>query len=378
MNRITTAIAGAMAIVVSVSALAGPLAPPPGPLSSTGRFGPWIEITQENTPGDADSVYRITQAGSYYLGRNVTAQDLKHAIQIAAAGVTLDLNGFVVSGILLPPGRSLDGINLQTGATEVLITNGVILGWGDLGVNGLAVTGCTLRDVKISSCADGGAFLSNNARIERCTISSCLGLGLFCGVESRVDDCVVIENANGVFAGAGSVLTGCIVSENQGDGVQIADGAHMSRCVANGNPGYGVNAAPGSSLQRCVAGNNDGSGFELNGTRAVGCRAQGNGIHGFELQDSCVVATCVASGNAQNGVTFMGAGNLLDDSILTANVGAGAKTTGVVVNNLVVRNLARFNQSVIEYDIQGGNNLGRTITLSDGFVDANAWGNIAQ
>ena len=74
------------------SSFAGSLAPPGGAVSSTMKdldaVEPRVEINQINTPGDVDSLFKITQPGSYYLGGNVTGVVNKHGIKIAANSVT--------------------------------------------------------------------------------------------------------------------------------------------------------------------------------------------------------------------------------------------------------------------------------------------------
>jgi len=55
---------------------AGDLNPPPGPVASTmktlSEVEPRIAVNSINTPGDADSLFKITQPGSYYLTGNIT------------------------------------------------------------------------------------------------------------------------------------------------------------------------------------------------------------------------------------------------------------------------------------------------------------------
>src|SRR6186713_1252076 len=76
----------------------GPLTPPLGPPAPTMKTLDQVEprkpIDATNTPGDADSLFKITQPGSYYLTANVTGVNAKYGIEIAASGVTVDLNGF--------------------------------------------------------------------------------------------------------------------------------------------------------------------------------------------------------------------------------------------------------------------------------------------
>ncbi|HYD01267.1 MAG TPA: hypothetical protein VEB22_08580, partial [Phycisphaerales bacterium] len=92
------------------AASAGPLNPPTGAIVSSGKtlaeVEPRMAVNAANTPGDADSLFRITQPGSYYLTANVAGVPAKHGIEIAVGGVTLDLNGFELTGVA----GSLDGV----------------------------------------------------------------------------------------------------------------------------------------------------------------------------------------------------------------------------------------------------------------------------
>ena len=86
---------------------AGDLSPPAGPVAPTHKtltdMEPRVAINATNTPGDADSVFKITTQGSYYLTGNVLAGVNRIAIEIAAGGVEVDLNGFsIVSFSSLP------------------------------------------------------------------------------------------------------------------------------------------------------------------------------------------------------------------------------------------------------------------------------------
>jgi len=79
MNRNTRIVALGLAVVVAATggtASAGDLNPPPGPVAPTmkslSEVEPRIAINATNTPGDADSLFKITQPGSYYLTGNIT------------------------------------------------------------------------------------------------------------------------------------------------------------------------------------------------------------------------------------------------------------------------------------------------------------------
>src|SRR5262245_28629382 len=84
-------------------ALAGDLIPPVGPVLPTMKplsdVEPRAAISATNTPGDGDSIFRITQPGSYYLTGNITGVAGKSALKVSYADhVTIDLAGFVING----------------------------------------------------------------------------------------------------------------------------------------------------------------------------------------------------------------------------------------------------------------------------------------
>src|SRR5262245_58582086 len=72
-------------------ASAGDLNPPPGPVTPTMKtlveVEPRIAINNVNTPGDADSTFKIVQSGSYYMTGNITAIAGRIGIEVAANNV---------------------------------------------------------------------------------------------------------------------------------------------------------------------------------------------------------------------------------------------------------------------------------------------------
>ncbi|MFT3684265.1 MAG: hypothetical protein QM783_04950 [Phycisphaerales bacterium] len=125
----TKAVFAALLLVSAAFVVAGPLDPPAGPVAPTAKplveIEPRTALSQANTPGDADSVFRITQPGSYYLTGNVTGASGKMGIEIAAGGVTVDLCGFTLAGV---PG-SLNGV-FDASITGTTLKNGTISDWG--------------------------------------------------------------------------------------------------------------------------------------------------------------------------------------------------------------------------------------------------------
>src|SRR5437870_4522683 len=87
-------VAGVLCTIVSLHA--GDLNPPPGPVTPTMKtlteVEPRTAISAVNTPGDGDSLFKITQAGSYYLIGNAQGAAGKTGIEVTASHVTIDLN----------------------------------------------------------------------------------------------------------------------------------------------------------------------------------------------------------------------------------------------------------------------------------------------
>src|SRR5690242_8467064 len=81
-------------------AAAGPLNPPAGPVSPTGKTLTEIEprtlVGPTTTPGDANAMYIISQPGSYALSGPIATSGGRAGIRIAANHVTLDLQGFTI------------------------------------------------------------------------------------------------------------------------------------------------------------------------------------------------------------------------------------------------------------------------------------------
>ena len=121
------------ATVVATAAIltvAGPLSPPAGPVSSThktlSQVEPRLAVSPGTTPGDAASLYRISQPGSYYLTGNISVPPGLNGITILADDVTIDLGGFVISS----PVATGAGIISAGSAQRAAVHDGRVTGFG--------------------------------------------------------------------------------------------------------------------------------------------------------------------------------------------------------------------------------------------------------
>ena len=301
--------AAAIMLLAPAPLCAGPLNPPAGPVAPTHKTLTQVEprtpIDADTTPGDATSVSRISQPGSYYLTGNLAGQAGRSGIEVAAPGVTIDLNGFTLQGV----SGSLDAVRGTVAATALAVRNGTILGWGEDGADASAAEGARITDLTVQQCAGHGLVLVGDAAIAR-----------------------------------------CVARLNGGDGVRIlstslqARTASVSGCTSSGNSGNGFTAANGTAFAGCVAEGNGLDGFEAGGRASLhNCVAMTNGIDGITVGAGSLVHTCVSGANTDGGITGLtlaGSGVAIIDCNATFNLGPGI----VVTHQSVVRgNLCRSN-----------------------------------
>lgn len=265
---------------------AGPLAPPAGPVTSTMKtlteVEPRIAINPTNTPGTVDSIFRISQPGSYYLTANVVGQDQRHGIKITASGVTIDLNGFDLVGSPF----SLDGIAADApGLRNITIRNGSIRNWGDDGI-----------DLLTSSVV--------NAHVEN-----------------------------------------VVAAENGSDGIDVAGPSIVTKCTAYGNAAVGIQTTYGSIVSECTSTFNDGKGIKVTDASVVkDCTTRGNNLDGIEcgswnqIRDN----TCSLNGNGADGagIHVLGSDNRIEgNSCSAADRGIDVDSIG----NFIVSNICSSN-----------------------------------
>ncbi len=310
-----------LAAFFSTQSLAGPLAPPAGPVTETGRFGPRTEINAQNTPGNASSTFLITQPGSYYLTGNLTGEAGKNGIRVAAVGVTIDLNGFALLGV---PG-SLNGID---SSNEVRVFNGTVRNWGEDGIDAFSASGA-MEFRQITATFNGGT-------------------GIQAGSGAIVESCTVRGNGqSGIVTGNSSVIRGCTARDNASVGILANFGSVIAGNSSYSNDSHGIEAVTGD----CVIVNNNvhanvGNGIIVDSDCLV--RDNNCSVNGF------------TSGNGA-GILVTGSDNRIESNNVTDN------DRGIDVNatvNFIVRNSASGNG--VNFDIVNGNAVGQRFDFSGG------------
>ena len=269
--------------------LAGPLQPPAGPITSTYKpltdVEPRIAINAANTPGDGNSSFRIAQPGSYYLAGNLSV-GTGSGIEIAASNVTIDLNGFALTGSLI----SADGITTDGLRDNIAIRNGTIANWGSDGINlatGGVGSGALIESVTVASNGAFGIRAGNRVVLRGCIARSNASDGFNLSSRAVVTDCVASQNGSRGFAvGAGSTLTGCTATDNASDGFSLPSSTTVMHCTSSLNTGRGFFLGTGCTIN--------------------GCTASSNGDHGIALSTRCMAMNNNSISNTNGGNTAAG------------------------------------------------------------------------
>lgn len=343
-------------LAVVTPTFAGNIDPPAGPVDPSMKtlveVEPRIIVNAENTPGDADSVFRIASSGSYYLVGNITVLLAESAIEIAADDVTLDLMGFKIRGF---DAGTLSGIRVPSGARNVLIRNGTIQGFGDYGIEFASLSeSCAIESVRISDCGRSGMrLIGDSFRVIGCSVKSNGERGMFVGGRSVVRECTAFSNGDdGIFVGGGSVVVECTSAENTGSpsnpedtaGIEVGLYTVVSRCAVWDNSGDGIHATSGSLVESCTSRLNDRHGIYMQSSGVV----RGNTCHGNGVALS-------GAGVHVDGIDARVEGNHCQSNQFGIRV---AGTRSIIVGNSCIGSL-----STIDYDIAVDNHYGPIIDL---------------
>ena len=415
MNCLRVAVVGTVCAVVMCVAIlshAGPLNPPAGAVASSyktlSEVEPRVAINATNTPGDANSVFKITQPGSYYLQGNVTGVVSKHGILITADNVIIDLNGFALIGVA----NSRDAINDSGGAllTGLTVRNGSVSGWtsgsalfaGNVAhvtvanlsvrkvllegiwagnsarISGCAVTGARnglragigsfVQECRVVTTTEQGIDIGDDSHVERCQVRSAAQNGIRTGARSVITHCEVRSSAlDNINAGGGTLVEACTANDSTGGrGIYVANNAIVSRCVTVANNKHGIEVSDRSEVSDCIARGNGQSGIRITYVGSVhGCVANSNSVCGI-LCDEGGFVTISENACSENGGGTQGAGirvagasgNRIENNNLLVNYRGIDALSG---RNVIARNTAAGNSNA-DYSIVAGNTFGPVIS----------------
>jgi hypothetical protein len=176
-----------------------------------------ILINQSTVMAAGGFPYKITQPGSYKLSGNLTVPANADGIDITADNVTLDLNGFNISGPLkctfaaagVSCSGSVVGWGVFSGQNNTTVKNGSISGMANGGVDAGSGSGsgALIEEVSVSQ---NGVGIAATGIVRRCTASlnRAIGITVDRGV---VEDNALFENQEGMSV-AFATVTGNAVS----------------------------------------------------------------------------------------------------------------------------------------------------------------------
>jgi parallel beta-helix repeat protein len=258
----------------------------------------------------------IGAPGSYVVTANlIAARTTVPCIKVTAAAVTINLGGFVLSGIGGSPG-------IMASAGPLIISNGFIKLFS-VGINA-PVIGARLSDVEVSSSQGAGAVLGDDAQVTDSNFVSNGGDGLDVGSNARIARCGFFTNkGNGIQAkGASTVITSSRASGNNANGFLTTHGGSVLRNnTANANSGNGfLDQLGGSALANNTASSNGKIGIEAFSSTLIGNTASGNKDFGFADDGSSTYDGDASSNNTFDGfVSTSGNPSTFVDSIASNN-----------------------------------------------------------
>lgn len=357
-------VAAAAMIAFAGLVIAGPLNPPVGAVTSTGKtlteVEPRIAINATNTPGDNDatpSLYKITQPGSYYLTGNIVGVSGKRGIEVIASGVTIDLNGFEMSGVA----GSLAGIGSTTnGLRDISVKNGSVRNWGGAGVDFATnvVNNAIITEVRASGNGAGGIHAGYRANVSQCGSYSNSGFGITVGSDSTVHACNAVSNTSDGISGTTSCsVTNCTANSSGNAGISFS-GSSITNCTASANTGNGINNGGGGTVHACTANDNDGHGINMGAGTVSNCTVRVNTRSGIIVSDSCIVLNNACSANGLltgdgAGIFATGSDNRIEgNNCFFADRGIDVDGIG----NIIIRNSCSGNTT--NWTIAAGNVFG--------------------
>lgn len=178
--------------------------------------------------------FNITMQGSYYLTTNLTANGSGEGITISADNVTLDLDGFALSG---GGSGQVAGIMVSGTHKNIVIKNGTVRGWTNGGVNAWSAYNSVIQSLRVSNNSAQSTFFNIAA--------------LSIGSDSTVKDSFVTQNTycHGIMAGNASFVTNCVASGNSsGAGIKAMDRCYLLSNISDSN-GNGITMGSGNRIE---------------------------------------------------------------------------------------------------------------------------------
>jgi hypothetical protein len=328
-----------LTLTTTLTLAQGPLAPPATPaptMKSLDQIEPRTAISASTT---------ISTPGSYYFTRSFAGD-----ITIQASDVTLDLNGFTLTG-------NQNGVTISSNASyrNITLRNGSIVGPGTMTFTGpIAGTFSGSSGQGIAAyAASGGNVSAQNIRIENITIRGFLtGIYLTAnddrdGGRHLIFNCIVRDFGNyGIFAW-NTNLRDIVVHSGVNAGVE-GQVLHAQNLSVNHIDGDGISGTS-LNLEHTTVRSCSGNGITATSSQISGGQIStcGNGISGSRNQvdginiDTCTSNAIVANSSRISGgqisicaVGISGSDNQIDGISIKSCTGSGILSSNSSVTHV--------------------------------------------
>ncbi|MFL5238691.1 MAG: right-handed parallel beta-helix repeat-containing protein [Rhizomicrobium sp.] len=305
-------------------------------------------INAANTPGDATNQFIINAPGSYYVTGNITGVSGKNGILINAGNVSIDLNGFTLTGCGLA-GITTNGIP----QTNITVRSGVIYASGGVGIDLGNSYGPLIERVIVMASGNVGMKLGDGSVARDCISRNNTSHNIVTGVSANLTRCTAVGSTNGNGIILQGVAIDCVANYNASFGIAAGDKALVSHCAAFYNVGGGIVVGNSATIANCtVSGTGTAAGTAIgivtgNAGTVTDCSSSYNTVaYGIVVNPDSIVRHCTASNNTSAQASSGGI-QALSSSVIgcTANNNA---TTNATASHLTGMGIYAIGDSTIK------------------------------
>jgi hypothetical protein len=188
------------------------------------------------TPGDGPGFpVTISRTGKYKLTGNLNAGSRRVGIRVKAPNVTIDLNGFTISGgTVAIEAADDDGLTVMNGTIDGASSQGIV-----------ARSFAVVQDMQITNTGSVGVTLESAGRVLRSTISDTAGTGIQCRGQCLIAHNIITRSTNGsgvelLTEAGGHLLLGNVITDNNSFGIYAAGTTGFGNNTLTGNNGGGA------------------------------------------------------------------------------------------------------------------------------------------